>query len=75
MSAKTVVITGIGVVSALGVGKETFWKNVIAGQNGVHKIEQFDPSGCTSHIAAEVKDFNPENTVALIFLSIREVFL
>ncbi|MBQ7528721.1 beta-ketoacyl-ACP synthase II [bacterium] len=61
MSARTVVITGIGVVSALGVGKETFWKNVIAGQNGVHKIEQFDPSGCTSHIAAEVKDFNPED--------------
>lgn len=55
-----VVITGIGVVSPLGLDTETFWKNLVAGQLGVGQIEQWDTSDHTCKIAAEIKDFKPD---------------
>jgi len=54
-----VVITGLGVVSPIGIGKETFWQNLIAGKSGVGPIAHFDATAYSSQIAAEVKDFNP----------------
>ena len=54
-----VVITGLGVVSPIGIGKEAFWQNLSAGNNGFGKISHFDASKFSSQIAAEVKDFNP----------------
>lgn len=54
-----VVITGLGVISPIGIGKETFWANLISGKNGFGKITHFDASTYPSQIAAEVKDFNP----------------
>jgi 3-oxoacyl-[acyl-carrier-protein] synthase II len=54
-----VVITGLGVVSPIGTGKEVFWKNLTAGQNGIARITHFDPTGFDSQIAGEVKDFDP----------------
>ena len=56
---KRVVITGLGVVSPIGIGKETFWQNLIAGKSGVGPITHFDATAYSSQIAAEVKDFNP----------------
>jgi 3-oxoacyl-[acyl-carrier-protein] synthase II len=56
---KRVVITGLGVISPIGIGKDTFWGNLAAGRNGITKITHFDPSGFSSQIAGEVKDFNP----------------
>ena len=56
---KRVVITGLGVVSPIGIGKETFWQNLIAGKSGVGPIAHFDATAYSSQIAAEVKDFNP----------------
>ena len=53
------VITGLGVVSPIGIGKETFWQNLIAGKSGVGPIAHFDATAYSSQIAAEVKDFNP----------------
>lgn len=56
---KKVVITGIGVVSPIGIGKDNFWKNLVDGKSGVSKITLFDPSGLETQIAGEVKDFDP----------------
>ena len=54
-----VVITGIGVVSPLGLDLETFWSNLVAGKSGVDKITHFDPTGYATRIAAQVRDFDP----------------
>src|SRR5262249_51847054 len=56
---RTVVVTGLGVVSALGNDAETFWKNLVSAQCGIDRITAFDPSGFDTQIAAEVKNFDP----------------
>jgi len=56
-----VVVTGLGVVSPVGIGKEKFWESLINGQSGVDKITRFDVSNYSTQIAAEVKDFNPQD--------------
>ncbi|OAS15005.1 beta-ketoacyl-ACP synthase II [Paenibacillus oryzisoli] len=58
-----VVITGMGVVTALGQDLETFWGNLSSGKSGVGLIENFDVSEYPTRIAAEIKDFNIENYV------------
>ena len=57
--SRRVVITGVGLVSALGTGTEVSWKNLLAGKSGVARITRFDPTDFASSIAAEVKDFDP----------------
>lgn len=59
--AQRVVITGMGVMTSLGRDLDTFWKNLIAGKSGVSLVESFDTSGYPTKIAAEIKDFNPED--------------
>lgn len=59
MSRRRVAITGIGVVSPLGIGKETFWESLAAGRSGVGTITHFDPTDFRVRIAAEVTDFDP----------------
>ena len=54
---RRVVITGIGVISPLGIGVKSFWDNLLAGKVGVQKIAAFDPSGFPSQIAGEVPAF------------------
>ena len=56
---RRVVITGIGVVSALGRNPQVFWENVLTGKCGVGPITSFDVSAFTTRIAAEVADFDP----------------
>jgi 3-oxoacyl-[acyl-carrier-protein] synthase II len=53
-----VVVTGMGVVTALGLDVPSTWAGLIAGRSGVAPITQFDPSRLTTRIAAEVKDFD-----------------
>ena len=60
---KRVVITGIGLVTPLGTGREKAWKNLLAGECGIDKITQFDSSNHPVHIAAEVKDFEAEKFI------------
>ncbi|MHC1717871.1 MAG: beta-ketoacyl-ACP synthase II [Acidaminococcaceae bacterium] len=54
---RRVVITGVGPVTPIGTGKETFWNNLIAGKSGVGIITRFDPADVDVKIAGEVKDF------------------
>ena len=53
------MVTGIGALSPIGIGKENFWQACLAGKNGIGKITHFDPTGYTSQIAGEVQDFDP----------------
>jgi 3-oxoacyl-[acyl-carrier-protein] synthase II len=56
---RRVVATGVGLVSALGVGTDETWKNALAGKSGVGTITHFDTTGFASTIAGEVKGFDP----------------
>jgi len=60
MKEKTqrVVVTGLGPISAVGIGKDDFWKALLEGKCGIDKISGFDPSGLTCQIGAEVKGFD-----------------
>lgn len=60
MDKKRVVVTGIGVVSSVGTGKEEFWKNLLAGKSGISPISRVvEKLQSTCHIAGEIKDFDP----------------
>lgn len=56
---RRVVVTGVGVVSPLGIGKAPFFEALVAGRSGVRLIERFDTSDFPVRIAAEVRDFDP----------------
>ncbi len=56
---RRVVVTGVGLVSATGVGTEATWSNILAGKNGVGRITYFDTTGFSVTIAAQVKGFDP----------------
>jgi beta-ketoacyl-acyl-carrier-protein synthase II len=56
---RRVVVTGVGVIAPLGIGKENFWKGMISGKSAVEKITDFDTSGLKTKIASQVKDFDP----------------
>lgn len=57
---RRVVVTGIGLITPLGIGTEQTWDALINGRSGIGPITRFDASDQASQIAAEVKDFNPE---------------
>jgi 3-oxoacyl-[acyl-carrier-protein] synthase II len=61
MMKRKVVVTGMGVMSSLGSDLNTFWANLQAGKSGVGPISFFDASEYPTRIAAEIKDFNPED--------------
>lgn len=57
---KRVVVTGLGCITPVGHGKEAFWKSLTEGRSGVGEITKFDAAEYPTKIAAEVKDFKPE---------------
>jgi 3-oxoacyl-[acyl-carrier-protein] synthase II len=65
---RRVVVSGIGLVSALGIGTRESWAGLLAGQSGVTRITRFDVSGYATQIAAEVKGFDP-----LTFIEKKEI--
>lgn len=60
---KRIVITGIGVVSSVGFGRERFWESLLAGRCGIGPVESFDTSNYSVHCGAEVKGFCPDDYV------------
>jgi 3-oxoacyl-[acyl-carrier-protein] synthase II len=63
MNKRRVVVTGIGMVSPLGVGTEPTWQGLVEGRSGVDRISKFDPSAFACQIAGEVRGFNPEDWI------------
>ncbi|MCK9418178.1 MAG: beta-ketoacyl-[acyl-carrier-protein] synthase family protein [Nitrospirae bacterium] len=59
--SERVVITGLGVISSIGIGWEQFWNNLLKGQSGISPVASFDTSNQFTHMAGEVKIFKPEN--------------
>lgn len=57
--ANRVVMTGIGVITPIGTGRDTFWQALLAGKNGIERISRFDASDYGAQIAGEVRDFDP----------------
>src|SRR5829696_3266330 len=58
---RRVVITGLGCVTPLGVGREAFWGGLVRGESGVRRIEGFDVSGSPVRIAGQIQDFDWES--------------
>lgn len=56
---RRVVVSGLGVVAANGIGITHFWESNVSGRSGIDKITSFDASHYPSRVAAEVRDFNP----------------
>jgi len=59
--ARRVVVTGIGVISPVGTGKDKFWQSLLEGKSGIDTIQSFDPTPFESRVAGEVRDFDPES--------------
>jgi 3-oxoacyl-[acyl-carrier-protein] synthase II len=57
-SPRRVVITGVGCVTPIGIGREEFWKSLKSGKSGVRRIESFDTTPFTVKIAAEIPEFD-----------------
>jgi 3-oxoacyl-[acyl-carrier-protein] synthase II len=61
MTKRRVVVTGMGMISPLGIGNEPTWEALVAGRSGIGPITKFDPAQFTTKIAGEVRGFVPEN--------------
>ena len=57
MSRRRVVVTGLGIVSPVGIGVAESWESIVAGRSGIARITRFDASAFPTRIAGEVKDF------------------
>jgi len=60
MTKRRVVVTGLGMISPLGVGNEPTWQGLLEGRSGIGPITRFDASAYACRIAGEVKGFDPE---------------
>jgi len=58
LSTRRVAITGLGIVSPVGIGVEQAWANILAGKSGITRITRFDAAPFAAQIAGEVKDFD-----------------
>ena len=72
--SKKLVITGMGAVTPIGIGVETYWKNLISGVCGIDRITRFDPSDLAVQIAAEVKNFDPKNYISTKLIREMDLF-
>src|SRR5216117_1992437 len=63
MNKRRVVVTGMGMISPLGIGNEPTWEGLIAGRSGIGPITKFDTAQFTTKIAGEVRGFEPTNWI------------
>lgn len=61
-SDRRVVVTGVGVLSPIGIGVDPFWASLAAGRSGISVVEQFGESAVPDHIGGEIKDFNDKTS-------------
>ncbi len=61
---KSVVVTGLGVVSSVGIGKDEFWQSIINGRSGISKVTSFDTRDFRCHYGGEIKNFAPEEFIS-----------
>ena len=54
-----VFVTGIGVITPIGIGRERLWRSALAGTRGVRALDRFDPAPYRSKVAGQVEDFDP----------------
>jgi 3-oxoacyl-[acyl-carrier-protein] synthase II len=73
--SRRVVITGIGLVSSLGIGTDANWKALLIGTSGVDRVTRFDVTGYAAQIAAEVKGFDPLDYVEKKDVKKMDVFI
>ncbi len=59
-----VAVTGLGVVSSIGIGRQAFWQALLAGQSGISDVTAFDTTDFPTHRGGEVKDFHPEKFIS-----------
>ena len=72
---RRVVVTGVGLVSSLGIGTEENWKALCAGRSGIGSITRFDASQFSTRIAGEVKNFDPLQFIAKKDVKKMDVFI
>ncbi len=60
MSRRRAVITGLGPITAIGIGREEFWRGLRAEKSGIVRISSFDTEGFNAHCGAEIPNWNPE---------------
>ena len=77
---RRVVVTGLGIITPLGIGTSAFWEALLAGQSGVHRIEAFDPAGLPTTFGGEVhgydaKKFVPSNQRKNLKIMARDIQL
>ena len=58
-----VVVTGMGLVTPLGIGLRENWDSLVAGKSGIGRVTRFNPERLSSQIGGEVKDFEPEDYI------------
>ncbi|HQN71679.1 MAG TPA: beta-ketoacyl synthase N-terminal-like domain-containing protein, partial [Smithella sp.] len=63
--ARRVVVSGLGMVTPLGVGKEDFSRRLFAGDTAIRGIQSFDTGDFSSHLGAEVTEFKPRDFIAV----------
>lgn len=60
---RRVVITGVGVVSSLGIGADRFWQSIKSGKCGISVVERIDVSDLPTKVGSEIKDFSPSDFI------------
>ena len=72
---RRVVITGLGVISSIGIGWEEFWDSLLKGKSGISPVSSFDTTNHFTHNGGEVKNFKPEEFIPEEKLNISESVL
>ena len=63
MEKRRVVVTGVGLITPVGIGVEESWKGLVEGRSGIRKLTRFDASAFATQIAGEIEGFNPEDYI------------
>ncbi|MEC7920489.1 MAG: beta-ketoacyl synthase N-terminal-like domain-containing protein, partial [Chloroflexota bacterium] len=66
---KKVVVTGIGLMTPIGLDRDSTWKSITTGKSGIKKISSFDTENFQTKIAAEITDFSPDEILGRKFAS------